>query len=1516
MQPLSTADREALLSDILNQAIAAIGRYRIYAEQPSAANNGYQWCIDYLSPGYEILYGHPPEELIANPEHWRSQVHPEDWQAWILSNLALVHTVQGAEPQTIAAEYRIYHKDSSLRWISESLTIRRDEAANGWTVTSLAVDITDRKRTEILLEVQNQILAQIAKGKPLPQILNSLMVAIEAQLNGALCSILLLDGEGKLQHGAAPHLPETYTKAVNGILPGEGVGSCGTAVFRRERVIVSDIATDSLWQNYKSLALQHGLRACWSMPILTPEGRVVGTFAVYYREPRSPRSAELEVITLATNIAEIAIARCQFETTLRDSEAKSRAIIATIPDLMFRASRDGRYLEYFTYHRSFDILPNHVNPTGQWIADFVPSDMLQRTMVAIQQALETQTLQVYEQHIQVGDRWRYEEVRVAPSGTDEVLFIIRDISERKQAEAERRQMQALLQQSEKEFRALVENSPDIIERFDSQMRHLYVSPSLEKLLGLPAQAFIGKTCQELGLDTAMVNLWETAMQAVLATGQKQSVEFVCQIDDRLHSYEALVVPEFADDGTIESMLCISRDVSDRKQAERTLRNLVNQLEHLNDELEAKVAARTVELRDSEERFRSMYEQSPLGISITDLEGRLTRINSSLSQLTGYSEAELLGKYYLDLVYPDDRPEAAQLFQHILHGGQQQTVSEKRYLTKAGDEVWVSVTRATIRDRQGQPAYFIGMVQDIRDRKHLEAERHQAQLELQAQQEFLQRVIDSVPSCIFVKDAEGYIQVINQATVELYDTTVEATLGKRVTEFDSRLSSAQRDIFNLEDQTVVQTGQPLVKQDYIVTHNQQTRWYQTMLKPFVDCQGQVQGLIGNSVDITDRKLAELALQESETRYRQIVETAGEGIWMIDADDKITFANDRMAQLLGTTVNTLMGRTLFDFMDEDGKRLAEGHLAHRHPGIDEQHDFKFKRMDGSDLWAIIETTPIQGADGHYQGTLGMVTDITDRKRIETQLRNLSDRLSLAIKSGAIGIWDWDLVQQVTVWDDRMCELFGVPRAEFTGSTETWLQVMHPDDRPTALASTEQALRGEKDYDTEFRVVQPDGSIRFIKAYGVVQRDEAGKPLRMIGINLDISDRKQAEEKLREANQTLAIANTELARANRLKDEFLANMSHELRTPLNAVLGLSQVLQEEAFGPLNDKQHQFVDNILSSGHHLLSLINDILDLAKIESGKFDLERSPTSIHFLCESSLNFVRQQAQQKHISLEAQLSPEFPLILLDERRMRQVLINLLSNGVKFTPTGGRVTLRVSDLNAHWLLFEVEDTGIGIATCDQDKLFQPFVQIDSSLSRHYEGTGLGLVLVKQIVELHEGQVSVTSELGKGSCFTVRIPYHSISPSPLPHSPSLLPLPLSTPPPIPPPLILLAEDNEDMRQLLQDYLQVNGFRVMLAQNGVEALHIAQTHLPQMILMDIQMPDMDGLEAIQRLKVNSETAMIPVIAVTASVMRGDRERCLAAGANDYLSKPLQLHQLMAKLNDWLPAQFDWSLDGSNDPL
>ncbi len=413
--------------------------------------------------------------------------------------------------------------------------------------------------------------------------------------------------------------------------------------------------------------------------------------------------------------------------------------------------------------------------------------------------------------------------------------------------------------------------------------------------------------------------------------------------------------------------------------------------------------------------------------------------------------------------------------------------------------------------------------------------------------------------------------------------------------------------------------------------------------------------------------------------------------------------------------------------------------------------------------------------------------------------------------------------------------------------------------------------------------------------------------------VRDRKQVEAQLIRTNE-------ELIHATRLKDEFLANMSHELRTPLTAILGMSEVLQKELLGSVNERQQKALGAIRKGGRHLLELINDILDLSKISSGKMELDPHPFSVQNICDSSLVYVKQQAFQKHVEIYSHIAPNIDNIFADERRIRQVLINLLINAVKFTPNEGRVSLLVSvgcgniwegeakvpnlfkDQNLPMILFQVADTGIGIDPKNMHRLFQPFVQLDSGLNRQYEGTGLGLVMVKQITELHDGQVIAESTLGKGSYFTIALPYKIVPPtprSPEPVTPFSLPDARSKNAIAP--LILLAEDNEANIQTFMAYLSAYEYRVILAKNGEIAVAMATTHQPDIILMDIQMPVMDGLQAIRLIRADHKLAAVPIIALTARAMQGDQERCLEAGANQYLSKPVGLEELVRMIGQFL---------------
>ncbi|NEO99531.1 MAG: response regulator [Symploca sp. SIO2E9] len=751
-------------------------------------------------------------------------------------------------------------------------------------------------------------------------------------------------------------------------------------------------------------------------------------------------------------------------------------------------------------------------------------------------------------------------------------------------------------------------------------------------------------------------------------------------------------------------------------------------------------------------------------------------------------------------------------------------------------------------------------------------------------------------------------------------------------------------------------------------------------------------------IWERQQAEAALQNSKQRYASLVAAAPVGIFRMDTQGKYVYANEHWFQITGVTPQCLYKKERFQ-------------------------------------------------------QLPNVSD-TGRQAIEEAGETEGFYIEVSA-SGLLGVWELDNPPQSLDKPARQL----TPEQETLMSCLSCFTGIHPVDRDRILVEWERTVEINAPFRSEYRFVRPNGTITWVFGQAVAEKEANGSIIGYIGTITDITEQKQAELErkratqalkrlnqelehrveqrtaaLRQTNEELALTNANLARATSLKDEFLASMSHELRTPLNSILGLSEALQEEVYGSLTDRQQRSLKTIEQSGNHLLALINDILDLAKIEAGKMELQIASVGVQRLCDSSLNLVRQQAYNKNIELSCELNESLGEIKVDERRMRQVLLNLLSNAVKFTPSGGSVTLKIEgDSDQNILSFTVIDTGIGIAPENLDKLFQSFVQIDSSLSRRYAGTGLGLALARGIAEMHGGSVKVESEVGKGSRFSVMLPWqqeisresvkmsddacqlqgagvHESSPLPildpqvlviedstvaaeqvtryleeigvqssvytrgkgaieeaLRLNPDVIILDLQLPEhsgwqvlsqlkaqsytkEIPvlvvsvvdeklralamgaaeylvkplsreklhsalgkiwpevevqatisvgipkqqqPPLILVAEDNETNIYTLCHYLPTIGYRLSLAQNGREAIIKAKQQQPRLILMDLQMPEMDGLEAMVRIRADRETAAIPIIALTALAMPGDRDKCLAAGANDYMTKPVSLKNL-----------------------
>jgi len=708
-----------------------------------------------------------------------------------------------------------------------------------------------------------------------------------------------------------------------------------------------------------------------------------------------------------------------------------------------------------------------------------------------------------------------------------------------------------------------------------------------------------------------------------------------------------------------------------------------------------------------------------------------------------------------------------------------------------------------------------------------------------------------------------------------------------------------------------------------------------------------------IDITERKQAEQTLRESEERYRMLVEHMPIGLYRSTpgAKGRLLMANPAFLSMFGfDSAGDLQEVSAADLYAAPGERkvFSDNLMAQKRISGAE---VRLRRRDGTLLWGSITARVIHDERGEPAYFDCTIEDVTERVQAERELQQYTERLRALHEIDAAILANWSAeaiakaalrhMQQLVPYWRASAVMFDHDKCEATvlatdgdGVTRLGAGTSLPLDR---IGGLEELERGEAVMIQDIQALaQPSAvaqalyseSLRSYITVPLVTRGEligflnlgADKPHVFIPEHVDIAQEvanqlavglRQArlqeevqrhvaklEQRVAERTAELSSANAALARASHLKDEFLASMSHELRTPLNAILGLSEALQEEVYGPLNEHQLKSLGTIEESGRHLLALINDILDVSKIEAGKVELDIAPVLVEPVCRASLELIKQSAHKKHLRTSFSIDDVLTAIQADERRLKQILVNLLSNAVKFTPEEGEIGLEaVGDRERGVAHFTVWDTGVGIPQEDMARLFQPFVQLDSSLSREYTGTGLGLALVQGLAELHGGGVSLESEVGKGSRFTVSLPWQPVDSIQSPMTSKQYSVTSErdglTSDHRSPITILLAEDNESSIRTITDYLLTRGYRLIVAHDGVEAVEQAREEQPDLILMDIQMPRMDGLEATKRLRADASLAEVPIIALTAAAMPGDRERCLEAGVDEYLSKPVSLKEL-----------------------
>ncbi|MEQ9625594.1 PAS domain S-box protein [Coleofasciculus chthonoplastes] len=1072
----------------------------------------------------------------------------------------------------------------------------------------------------------------------------------------------------------------------------------------------------------------------------------------------------------------------------------------------------------------------------------------------------------YYQQLEQQVAEKTEELRRSQARNQALLVsIVRDITDRKQAEAKIAFQASLLDQ--------VRNA---VIATDLAGTIIYTNQFAQRLYQLNPETILGQSI----LDVTVLPQDKALAQEILAGVQENGYwegEFTVQRQD------GSTFPVYATNTLIRDhqgnpigYVGVGIDSSEQKQAAEQLR----QSKHFIEQIAA---------------------ASPYCLYIYDLiENRNIYSNQEITTILGYTPAQIqaMGETFISsLLHPDDVTIVSEQLQKLVTAADGE-ILEIEYRMQDIQGKWHTLFgRETVfaRTSDGTVKQVIGTVIDISDRKQVEKT-----LQLQA------AAMSAATDGIAILNQQGEYVCLNQAHAQIfgYDSAAQLLGQNWQTLYD--ISEYQR---LLEDYVPL-----LLEQGYCRTEAQGLRRDGSTFPHEVSVTLLPGGeRICIVRDITERKQAEAALRESQNFVQRIAEASPNLLYIFDLNEQRNiYANREMAAFLGYTTEQIhtMGANVLPTLihPEDLARLPAYFQQVQNAADGEIFEIEYRVRNANGEWHTLlsrETPFARTPDGRVTQLLGTATDITERQQMEAALQESEQRYELATRAAKVGVWEWNLETNEFYIDPTIKAILGYSETEIANNFNHWITSIHPDDQSTFLTETQAHLAGKtSEYRLEHRMMHKDGSIRWIVVRGQAIRDAQGKDIRMVGTNTDITERKLAEIALQEAKEAADAA-------NRAKSTFLANMSHELRSPLNAILGFAQLMSNSVTLP-----RQYQDNlriIHHSGEHLLTLINQVLDLSKIEAGRITLTETTFNLHHLLREVEDMFRLKVNEKGLQLHFHgVADVPPTIQTDEIKLRQVLINLLSNAVKFTAAGSVVVTvaqqRTNDDGRMTLHFEIKDTGCGIAADELESIFEAFVQSQSGV-KSQSGTGLGLPITRKFIQLMGGKITVKSQISQGTTFTFDIQAKETNLTSItPKNTSRRVIALA--PNHPHYRILIVDDQVENRQLLMQLLNPLGFELQEASNGEEAIEIWQNWQPDLILMDLRMPGMDGYAVTQHIRQRRDVACYVstspiIIALSASVIEEERLKALEVGCADFIAKPFHESDLFAAIRQHLGVSF-----------
>lgn len=1147
----------------------------------------------------------------------------------------------------------------------------------------------------------------------------------------------------------------------------------------------------------------------------------------------------------------------QVEQALRESEQRYRQIVETADEGIWVIDLEGN--------------TTFVNPKMAQMLGYSESEMLGMPIFAFSdeegQAIAKNNLQLRRQGIAGKLDFKFQRkdgselwaIIASSPILDEfgkstgVLGMVTDITQRKQTE------NAL-----HKYERIVSTTTDAIALIDRNYKYQIVNQTYKNWRKKSESEIIGHSVSEILGTEVFEKLVKQFLDRCL---DGETIHYQAWFDYESAERRFLSVnyiPYVEPDHKISGVVVSLRDLTELKQAEE-------------------------ELQRSEERYRQIVETAEEGIWVVDLEGKTLFANPKMAQMLGCTVEELLGLSMFAFMDEEGIAISTKNLERRSKGIQEK--HDFKFLSKDGSELWTIISTTPIFNESGEPTGALGMLTDITDRKIIE-------IALKEQKELLQTIFDHIPVMLCFYNSQAEVQLANAA--------LENTLGwsfAELQQIDIMAECYPDPDYRASVLEFMMRADGTWLDIHLTTRNGkvlETCWANVRLPDGSQ--------VGIGQDITQRKRAEQALQESEERWQLAVRGTNDGIWDWNLRNNTVFFSPRWKEMRG-----FVEHEISNSVDEWSKRIhpedvervmqiLTDHLEGKIPLF--SVEYRVQRKDNSYMWVLDRGQAIWDENGNVVRMAGSETDITQRKQAEEALIKSEHALAEAQRLAHLGSWSFDLQTRELNWSEEVFRIYGLDPSQGEPTEEQHLQQFHPDDREQLQRSVDLAINEGIAYEHEIRIFLPDGSMRSTLGRGQPVFNEAGQVVGLFGTVQDISDRKQFEEALKQAKQAAEAA-------NHAKSTFLANMSHELRTPLNAVLGFSQLLKNSA--DLSPEHKKNLDTITRSGEHLLTLINQVLDLSKIEAGRTTLNETDFDLYLFLDDLQDLFQLKANSKGLQLLFYHCSDVPqYVCADEVKLRQVLINLLSNAMKFTKEG-RVTVCVSLTNDREIMtndrkeislhFEVTDTGSGIAADDLDSIFEAFVQTKTG-EQFQEGTGLGLTICRKFVELMGGEITVSSQLGFGTTFRFDIAASRIEPSHI-ETEKVTRRPIALAPNQPSYRLLIVDDSVDNRQVLLSLLSPFGFELREANNGQEAIAIWETWQPNLIFMDMRMPVMNGYEATKHIRSVTKNKSIVIIAVTASSLEEERSIVIAAGCNDFIRKPYKETDIFGALQKYIQVRF-----------